>query len=68
MAHDENSSGPLKPWRDLAAEVAHEEDHDKLLALVRQLCDAVDKQALRSNHRLHLAPPTDQKLDHADDD
>jgi LPS sulfotransferase NodH len=64
MARDENSSGRLKHWRDPAAEIAQEEDYAKLLALVRQLCDAVDKQALRSSH-FHLAPPANQRLDHA---
>ncbi len=38
---------PRKPWRQLAEEVLRETDHDKILALAQELCDAVDEQLLR---------------------
>ena len=35
-----------KPWRQLAEAVLRETDHDKVLQLAQELCDAVDEQVL----------------------
>jgi hypothetical protein len=35
-----------KPWRQLAEAVLCETDHDKILQLAQELCDAVDEQVL----------------------
>jgi len=35
-----------KPWRQLAEELLRETDHDKILELAQELCDAVDEQVL----------------------
>jgi hypothetical protein len=40
-----------KPWRQLAEELLRETDHDKILELAQELCDAVDEQVL-GRHKL----------------
>lgn len=35
-----------RPWRQLAEAVLRETDHDKILELAQELCDAVDEQVL----------------------
>jgi hypothetical protein len=35
-----------RPWRQLAEAVLRETDHDKVLQLAQELCDAVDEQVL----------------------
>lgn len=35
-----------RPWRQLAEAVLQETDHDKILELAQELCDAVDEQVL----------------------
>ena len=36
-----------KSWRELAEAVLRETNHDKILILAQELCDAVDKQLLQ---------------------
>jgi hypothetical protein len=43
MAHGDDSH-KLKPWREIAAEIAPEQDSAKLLQLVKQLLDALDER------------------------
>jgi len=44
---DAHSSQPAhRPWRQLAEAVLLETDHDKILELAQELCDAVDEQVL----------------------
>ncbi len=40
-----------KPWRQLAEELLRETNHDKVLELAQELCDAVDEQVL-GRHKL----------------
>jgi hypothetical protein len=35
-----------RPWRQLAEAVLSETDHNKILELAQELCDAVDEQVL----------------------
>jgi hypothetical protein len=35
-----------RPWRQLAEAVLRETDHNKILELAQELCDAVDEQVL----------------------
>jgi hypothetical protein len=46
MADDNVTQPPRKPWRELAEAVLRETDHDKMLELAQELCDAVDEQPL----------------------
>jgi hypothetical protein len=48
MTNDKVTPSPRKSWRELAQAVLNETDHDKILELAQQLCDAVDKQLLRA--------------------
>jgi hypothetical protein len=44
---DGQSTQPAhRPWRQLAEAVLRETDHDKILQLAQELCDAVDEQVL----------------------
>lgn len=38
---------PSHDWRELAEKAAHETDSKKLMALVRELTDALDRESLR---------------------
>lgn len=51
MADDVVSQPPVKPWRQLAAEVLQESDHEKLLQLARELCKAMDEQVLQGRKK-----------------
>ena len=45
--HNPKNQSPVqRPWRDLAEAVLKETDHEKLLELAQELCDAVDEQVL----------------------
>ncbi len=46
MTDDNVIQPPRKPWRELAEAVLRETDHDKILELAQELCDAVDEQLL----------------------
>ena len=46
MTDDNVTQPPRKPWRELAEAVLRETDHDKILELAQELCDAVDEQLL----------------------
>jgi hypothetical protein len=35
-----------RPWRQLAEAVLRETDHDKIVELAQELCEAVDEQVL----------------------
>jgi hypothetical protein len=48
MTEDNVAQPRRKSWRELAEEVLRETDHDKILALARELCDAVDEQLLQT--------------------
>jgi len=39
---------PRKTWRELAEAVLRETDHDKILELAQELCDAMDEQLLHT--------------------
>ena len=43
MAHGDDNH-KLKPWREIAVEIAQEQDSARLLELVKQLLDALDEQ------------------------
>jgi hypothetical protein len=44
---DDHTSKPAhRPWRQLAEAVLRETDHEKILELAQELCDAVDEQVL----------------------
>jgi hypothetical protein len=44
---DDHTAEPThRPWRQLAEAVLRETDHDKILELAQELCDAVDEQVL----------------------
>lgn len=45
---DNIAQPPRKSWRQLAEEVLRETDHDKILQLAQELCDAVDEQLLHT--------------------
>jgi hypothetical protein len=47
MTDDNIIPQPRKTWRDLAEAVLRETDHDRILELAQQLCDAVDEQLLK---------------------
>ena len=51
MACENESQSQAKPWRQIAEEVLRETDHDKILELAEELCDAVDKQVLRGRRK-----------------
>jgi len=59
MAHGDKDSTRLKPWREIAAEIAQEQDSAKLLELVWQLLDALDKQV--PEHRRSRKGPKVQR-------
>jgi hypothetical protein len=42
----QNAQPAHRPWRQLAEAVLRETDHDKILQLAQELCDAVDEQVL----------------------
>jgi hypothetical protein len=46
MTDDNVTPPPRKPWRELAEKVLRETNHDKILELAQELCDAVDEQLL----------------------
>lgn len=48
MTEDNVAKPRGKSWRELAEAVLRETDHDKILALAQELCDAVDEQILHS--------------------
>jgi hypothetical protein len=48
MTEDNVAQSRSKSWRELAEEVLRETDHDKILALAQELCDAVDEQLLQA--------------------
>lgn len=48
MTDDNVTEPPRKTWRELAEAVLRETDHDKILELAQQLCDAVDDQLLHT--------------------
>jgi hypothetical protein len=43
---DQGSQPSHRPWRQLAEAVLRETDHEKILELAQELCDAVDEQVL----------------------
>jgi hypothetical protein len=44
---DDHSTQPAhRPWREIAEAVLRETDHEKILELAQELCDAVDEQVL----------------------
>jgi hypothetical protein len=48
MTEDNVAQPCSKSWRELAEAVLRETDHDKILALAQELCDAVDEQLLQT--------------------
>lgn len=48
MTDDRATPPPRKNWRELAEAVLRETNHDKILELAQELCDAVDEQLLHS--------------------
>jgi hypothetical protein len=48
MTDDKVTPPSRKSWRELAQAVLNETDHDKIVELAQQLCDAVDEQLLRT--------------------
>jgi hypothetical protein len=48
MAEDQGTAPLRKSWRDLAEAVLRETDHDKIVELAQELCDAVDEQLLHT--------------------
>jgi hypothetical protein len=48
MTEDNVAQSRSKSWRELAEAVLRETDHDKILVLAQELCDAVDEQLLQT--------------------
>jgi len=46
LAGDHSDHTVQRSWRELAAAVLQATDHDKVLRLAQELCDAVDEQVL----------------------
>jgi hypothetical protein len=46
MVGDRSTQPAHSSWRQLAEAVLRETDHDKILQLAQELCDAVDEQVL----------------------
>jgi len=45
-ADDHSAQTVHRPWRQIAEAVLKETDHEKILRLAQELCDAVDEQVL----------------------
>jgi hypothetical protein len=57
------SAAPVPNWRPLAEAASKEHDHEKLLQVVRELCDALDKDHAKQDEDLVPRKPLDTSLD-----
>jgi hypothetical protein len=48
------SAAPVPNWRPLAEAASKEHDHEKLLQVVRELCDALDKDHAKQEQDTHV--------------
>jgi hypothetical protein len=46
------TAAPVPNWRPLAEAASKEHDHEKLLQVVRELCDALDKDHAKQDQDL----------------
>ena len=55
---DDGNHKPFQDWRQIAEQATKEQDPEKLLQLVEQLCDALDAEraALRQRSTASAAP------------
>jgi hypothetical protein len=51
MARESDNQSQIKPWRQIAEEVLRVTDHEKILELAQELCDAVDQQVLQGRRK-----------------